>query len=445
MIAEGEQYDDEVQPRSGARVPPSGFGRYHVFARLGPHPLADVFLAIARGPMGFDRLTVIKRLRPRGAGEPSFRESALDEARLAARLNHPNVIPSYEVGESHGSFYVAMEYLEGQPLDAVIAAASEHGAPLDPAFCARVIADACGGLAHAHELRDYDGTPLPVFHRDLSARALLVTYDGRVMLGDFGIARAARSSTDSQSWKIAATSGYVAHEQAMGGALDDLFALGMVLWEMLAGRPLTMEAGEPASRHRGRAAGARVSSIAVAVPGIDPRMEAIVRCALEKDPQRRFATARAMREALEQYIEESRKGRPPAAGEPARAAPRALSSADVGGRVTALFAEEREAVRRRVQRQVDAMRASSPPSSGAVRGLSLASLDRIESAGGDVSVDLLDLGEPSTDACDPVEAAASSPPAVPASSPSRPRAHRRALWLLVPLAVAVGVTLNAAR
>src|SRR5260221_2351709 len=127
--------------------------------------MAAVCLAVARGPMGFNKLVVIKRLRPQLAEEEGFREMFLDEARLAARLNHPNVIHTYEVGESHGSFYIAMEYLEGQPLNKIIAEALKTGTELEPTFCARVIADACNGLHHAHELRDYDGQPLQIIHR----------------------------------------------------------------------------------------------------------------------------------------------------------------------------------------------------------------------------------------------------------------------------------------
>src|SRR3954469_11886859 len=130
----------EATDRAGAGgalgAAPSDLGRYQVFATLGRGGMADVYLAVARGPMGFNKLVVIKRLRPQLAEEEGFREMFLDEARLAARLNHPNVIHTYEVGESHGSFYIAMEYLEGQPLNKVIGESlrvSPHAAnPFDP-------------------------------------------------------------------------------------------------------------------------------------------------------------------------------------------------------------------------------------------------------------------------------------------------------------------------
>ena len=240
MVGEGIDHEDGVEPLP-ANVSPSGFGRYHVFASLGRGGMADVFLAVARGPMGFNKLAVIKRLRPTLVREPGFRDMFLDEARLAARLNHPNVIQSYEVGESHGSFYIAMEYLEGQPLNKIIAAAIARGEAFDPVFCARVIADACNGLNHAHELRDYDGTPLQIIHRDVSPHNVFVTYDGQVKLVDFGIAKAALSSTQTEVGVLKGKVAYMAPEQAMGGAIDaraDLFAMGIVLWEMIARKRL---------------------------------------------------------------------------------------------------------------------------------------------------------------------------------------------------------------
>ena len=424
MVGEGIDHEDGVEPLP-ANVSPSGFGRYHVFASLGRGGMADVFLAVARGPMGFNKLAVIKRLRPTLVREPGFRDMFLDEARLAARLNHPNVIQSYEVGESHGSFYIAMEYLEGQPLNKIIAAAIARGEAFEPVFCARVIADACNGLNHAHELRDYDGTPLQIIHRDVSPHNVFVTYDGQVKLVDFGIAKAALSSTQTEVGVLKGKVAYMAPEQAMGGAIDaraDLFAMGIVLWEMMARKRLMQ--GENAANTLHRLMNEPVQSIAVAVPGIDPRIAAIVMRALERDPQRRFATAREMRDALEGYIHESGH---------------ALRQEDVGKRVAGMFAAVREQVQRQVQRQMQAMTGSAPLSSpGSVRGLSLASLDRIDQDGGDASAQLLDLGDSATGLAglaagtDP----RSSSTVVPVTKPKR----RRALWLAVPIVLfAVGV------
>src|ERR1700759_1193490 len=132
----------------------TAFGKYQLFASLGRGGMADVFLSVARGQMGFNKLAVIKRLRQALAEELAFRTMFLDEARLAARLNHPNIVHTYEVGEQGGVYFIAMEYLEGQSLNKVLKEALRRKETLDPAICARVVADALAGLHHAHELKD---------------------------------------------------------------------------------------------------------------------------------------------------------------------------------------------------------------------------------------------------------------------------------------------------
>jgi len=160
--------------------------------------MADVFLSVARGQMGFNKLAVIKRLRQALAEEAAFRNMFLDEARLAARLNHPNIVHTYEVGEQAGVYFIAMEYLEGQSLNKVLKEALRRNEAMEPEICVRVVADALGGLGHAHELRDYDGRPLSIIHRDVSPHNIFVTYDGHTKLVDFGIAKAALSSTETE-------------------------------------------------------------------------------------------------------------------------------------------------------------------------------------------------------------------------------------------------------
>src|SRR6185503_12790751 len=135
----------------------TAFGKYQLFASLGRGGMADVFLSVARGPMGFNKLAVIKRLRQALAEETSFRNMFLDEARLAARLNHPNIVHTYEVGEHNGIYFIAMEYLEGQALNKIVKECVRNQQRVPPEVCVRIIADALGGLTHAHELRDYDG------------------------------------------------------------------------------------------------------------------------------------------------------------------------------------------------------------------------------------------------------------------------------------------------
>src|ERR1700735_862648 len=140
---------DEARPRSSLKL-----GKYQLLAVLGRGGMAEVFLALSRGAMGFDKLAVIKRLRPGLADDDNFRNMFLDEARLAARLNHPNVVHTYEVGAEDDVYFIAMEYLEGQSLNKIIKEGQKRELPFDQVFCARIVSDALAGLHHAHELKD---------------------------------------------------------------------------------------------------------------------------------------------------------------------------------------------------------------------------------------------------------------------------------------------------
>ncbi|HEY0190086.1 MAG TPA: serine/threonine-protein kinase, partial [Kofleriaceae bacterium] len=222
----------ECFPTAATAVPPIELGRYRLFAKLGSGGQADVFLAIARGTVGVDKLVVIKRARADGAlGE------FLDEARLSLRLNHPNLVHTFEVGQEDGAHFISMEHVEGMSLKALLA--SPRTRELPPAIWLRVIADALGGLAHAHGLRDYDGKPLGIVHRDISPHNIVVSYDGVTKLLDFGIAIAGAGAAE-----VTGKPAYMAPEAAAGRAdrRSDVFAMGIVLWEALAGRRLGEDA-----------------------------------------------------------------------------------------------------------------------------------------------------------------------------------------------------------
>src|SRR5689334_25240663 len=154
-------------------------GKFRDIVELGKGGMGDVCLTVASGPVGFNKLLVVKRLREMLAGDPEFLRMFLNEARLAARLNHPNIVHTYEVGFDGSRHYIAMEYLEGQPLHRLIRRADTSGG-LALEMQLRVLADALGGLHYAHELADYDGTPLAIVHRDVSPANIFVLYDGQV-------------------------------------------------------------------------------------------------------------------------------------------------------------------------------------------------------------------------------------------------------------------------
>jgi serine/threonine-protein kinase len=300
----------------------------------------------------------------------------LDEARLAARLNHPNIVHTYEVGEQNGVYFIAMEYLEGQSLNKVLKEALRRKEMLEPEVCVRIVADALAGLGHAHELRDYDGRPLQIIHRDVSPHNIFVTYDGHTKLVDFGIAKAALSSTETEVGVLKGKVAYMSPEQAMGGRIDcrsDLFAMGIVLWELLAHQRLMT--GDNAANTLHKLMNEPIPRLSQVMPSVDPHLDAIVARALEKDPTIRFQSAAEMREALEAWL--SRSGRP-------------FRQDDVARRMMALFGNVREEVQRQVQRHMSAI--TTAANTQELQALTAESLKRMEQSGANVSGQLLRLG-----------------------------------------------------
>jgi serine/threonine protein kinase len=297
--AGGAGVEDQRVAKVTESAPPA-LGKYAPFARLGHGGMADVFLAVARGPVGFNKLAVVKRLRR--PDESAQLEMFLDEARLSARLSHPNIVNTYEVGEAKGQYFIAMEYLEGQPLQAVLTG-SATGAKPDEALAAFIAMQALKGLHYAHELTDYDGTPLHVVHRDVSPHNLFITYQGEVKVLDFGIAKAALNSTHTETGVVKGKVRYMAPEQIVERSIDrraDVFALGIVLWEMLAGRRL--HTGDLTAVLK-RVTTQDAPPLRSVREEISPELEAIVEKALQRDLDKRYATADAMRADLERFLQ----------------------------------------------------------------------------------------------------------------------------------------------
>jgi serine/threonine-protein kinase len=260
-------------------------GKYTPVARLGVGGMADVFLTIARGPMGFNKLAVVKRLKQ--SEEASHVRMFLDEARLAARLNHPNVVHTYEVGEVDGKFFIAMEYLDGQSLRQLTRALAEKGRWLSDAMIAFIGSHVLKGLHHAHELCDFDGSPLGVVHRDVSPQNLFVTYTGEVKLLDFGIAKAAVNSTHTDTGVLKGKVRYMSPEQVGGLPVDrrlDVFSFGVVMWELLARRSLYH--GEPVTILT-RIMNQPVPAVCTVRPEVSPELEAIAMMAVSMRPEDR--------------------------------------------------------------------------------------------------------------------------------------------------------------
>jgi serine/threonine protein kinase len=209
-------------------------GKYRVIAELGQGGTANVYLAVAHGPSGFNKLVVLKLLKAELAVEPEFRRMFLNEARLAARLNHPNVVQTNEVFEEDGRPIIVMEYLEGAALSRLVSRSREQGQPIPMAMHLRIICDVLSGLHYSHELRDYDGTPLGVVHRDMTPQNVFVSFDGKVTLLDFGIAKLTGAIAETQTGVLKGKLRYMPAEQIMGETVDrrtDIFAVGVMLWE----------------------------------------------------------------------------------------------------------------------------------------------------------------------------------------------------------------------
>lgn len=273
--------------------------RYERLFPLGSGGMATVELALAKGPGGFNRLVVLKSMRKELAGNEDSYAMFLEEARLSARLNHPNVVQVSEVLETNEGIVLVMEYLEGVPLSAVYRTANEA---LTLPMRLRLIGEVLAGLHYAHELTDFNGKPLGVVHRDVSPQNVFVTYDGRIKLLDFGIAKASDSSEQTRAGLIKGRIAYMPAEQLSGIPVDrrsDIYAVGCLLWEALAGARMWADQTER-DIARGVLSG-KVPALGSRVK-VDPELERIVVRAMALDPNARYATAEEMRVEIENFL-----------------------------------------------------------------------------------------------------------------------------------------------
>jgi serine/threonine protein kinase len=282
-------------------VPSLVFGKYQIMKRLAVGGMGEVFLARQHGVAGFDRHVILKSLLPDLAADPKFVESFLDEARVAATLNHPNVVSIYEVGHWEGQYFIAMEFIDGRNL-ADVRKAAPNGLPVHVTL--RIVRDAAAGLDHAHEAVDIHGDAMNVVHRDISPQNIMVRRDGVTKVVDFGIARAANRSTRTATGSVKGKMAYIAPEQLLGRDVDgraDQWALGVVCWEMLTNQRLfrgqndleVMQAvlQQPLSQP---------SSVA---PGLPTGVDAVVMRMLEREPERRFASCGEIVSELDQLVD----------------------------------------------------------------------------------------------------------------------------------------------
>jgi serine/threonine protein kinase len=279
---------------------PSKLGRYELITPIGHGGMAEVQLAIQRGPAGFEKLVVVKLVHENLATQKAFVDMLLDEARVAALVKHPNVVDIYDLGEVDGRYFIAMEYLEGEPLLAVLRAGRD-GQRLDVLSTARLVADTAEGLDAAHELRSLAGEPIGLVHHDVSLGNIVVLYNGQVKLVDFGVAKATQSATSRA--RVQGKFAYMAPEKLRGGPGDrrsDIWSLGCVLWEALTLRRLFKGGNDSDTMMQ-------VLESEVLAPSkvngdVPEDFDAITLRALDREPDRRYPTAKAMATELEDVL-----------------------------------------------------------------------------------------------------------------------------------------------
>lgn len=274
--------------------------RFELIADIASGGMATVYLARLSGVAGFQRLVAIKRLHPHLAREREFVDMFLDEARLAARIHHPNVVPIQEIGQSERGYYLVMDYIEGDTAARLFARAAQSGTRVPIEVAIRILLDALSGLHAAHELKDDNGKPLEIVHRDVSPQNILVGVDGTSRLTDFGVARAASRLSSTRTGQLKGKLAYMAPEQARGADLDrraDVFAMGIVAWEALAFRRLFKGDGEAETLNR--VLYEPIPQLKEAAPSLPDELAAVVMKALDRDPGQRYATAADFADALE--------------------------------------------------------------------------------------------------------------------------------------------------
>jgi len=282
------------------------YGRYQLIKKLATGGMAQIYLARQVGLEGFEKLLVVKRILPHLAENEDFITMFLDEARIAARLNHPNVVQIFDLGQQDDTFFIAMEYIHGEDVRKVWKQAEREGTGIPLPLICRIIIEACAGLDYAHKKVDPGGRPLNIVHRDISPQNILVSFEGGVKVVDFGIAKAADQATVTRSGVLKGKYSYMSPEQAQGKSVDartDVFALGVVLYELLTDTRLFKRANDIQTLNA-------VTECQVTPPsGVDSRLpkdlDPIVMKALAKDRDQRYADARELQQALEDWLLEN--------------------------------------------------------------------------------------------------------------------------------------------
>ncbi|MGE5276911.1 MAG: TonB family protein [Acidobacteriota bacterium] len=298
---------EPVRVPEGPAVSASGpdrFGQYQILERIASGGMAELYRARRSGVEGFQKIVAIKKILPHLADNEAFITMFADEAKLAAQLNHPNIVHIYDLGKiDGGGYFIAMEHVEGRDLRAILESARELGMSLPVPLAVYVASKVASALDYAHRRRDADGRDLHIVHRDVSPQNILISYEGDIKLCDFGIAKAASKVSQTESGALKGKIQYMSPEQAWGKPIDrrsDLFSLGTVLYELLTEQKLFRGDSDLTVLEKVRAAvAARPSEVN---PDVPKPLDAVVLRALAREPDDRYANASDMLRDLESIL-----------------------------------------------------------------------------------------------------------------------------------------------
>ena len=283
------------------------FGKFEIITKIATGGMAEIFLARQEGIEGFKKLVVIKRILPHLSSDKEFVNMFLDEARMAALLNHPNIVQIYDLGVIENAYFIAMEYIDGVDISSILKRGREQKSFLRLGWILKIISQVCDGLYYAHCLKDSSGQSLGLIHRDITPENLLLSFTGNVKITDFGIARARGRSTSTTSGTLKGKFPYMSYEMVKGMEIDsrsDIFSLGIVMWEMLTYRRLFKRDTEIASINA--ILNEEIPSPKKYFKNLPDGVEAIVMRALERDRDKRYRNAREMGDAIEDFISQRR-------------------------------------------------------------------------------------------------------------------------------------------
>lgn len=288
---------------------PTQFGQYLLSERIGMGGMAEIYKAKLLGVGGFERPMAVKQILPQYASDPDFIEMFIDEAKIAVKLQHGNIVGVHELGRIDETYFIAMEYVHGRNLSEIASAASKRSLPLSVEHAVLIGIEICKGLDYAHRRTDELGHPLGVVHRDLSPSNVMVSFDGAVKITDFGIAKARHKLGKTAIGAVKGTYGYMSPEQLVGKPVDnrtDIFSTGILLFELLTGQQLFPGSTDLEAVERAREA--RVTPPSLVSERVPPGLDMIVLRALERHAEDRYPDANAMQLALSRFLFTSGRG-----------------------------------------------------------------------------------------------------------------------------------------